>query len=138
MSDHAILRFEKGHMQIDKLRVTCRKDGTVFDAEIVTHAPIDVWIASIRAVRCSTCGAAADDLVMGGSYNDAPPATAPVADRASWWKARGYVGFSSETIWRIMLDTKPLTNANVPQDPADFRRCRAIARADSRMEGTAR
>ncbi len=110
-------------MQIQLQRVTCLDCRRVSDVELVTDAPLDVAIASMKAARCRYCGSS--KLGLGGSYDDAPPATAPVIDRAAWWKARGEVGTSSEAIYSAFVNWRP-NHFDVPHDPDDFRRCKQL------------
>lgn len=109
-------------MTISKLRVTCGDCATVFDAELVVDCPIDVAIASMKAVRCA-CGSS--NCGMGGSYTDAPPISAPILDRVRWWQDRGEHGTSSETIYAAFCGGQP-RNTDVPHDPDDFRRCKLL------------
>jgi len=112
-------------MTISKLRCTC-ECSEVFDAEIVTDAPIEVAAASMKAVRCPKCGS--DKCGMGGAYNDAPALTASIRDRLDWWLERGELGVSSETIYRAFTGDRVVSvrAADVPHDPDDYRRCRAL------------
>ena len=111
-------------MTISKFRVTC-KCGHVFDAEVVTDAPISVAVASMKAVHCPKCGSG--DVGLGGSYDDAPPLTTSIQDRATWWKERGEVGVSSETIWCAFTQSSdPRFGACYPYDPDDYRRCKLL------------
>ena len=115
---------ERGVMTISKFRVTC-KCGHVFDAEVVTDAPISVAVASMKAVHCPKCGSG--DVGLGGSYDDAPPLTTSIQDRATWWKERGEVGVSSETIWCAFTQSSdPRFGACYPYDPDDYRRCKLL------------
>lgn len=109
-------------MTISKLRVTC-KCQHVFDADVVTDAPISVAVASMQAVRCPECGSS--ECGLGGSYGDAPPLTASVTERAAWWRERGEVGTSSETIYSAFTGSR-VKRSDVPHDPDDFRRCRLL------------
>lgn len=111
-------------MTITKQRVTC-KCGHVFEAEMVTDAPIDVWIASAKAIRCPKCSS--DEVGLGGAYDDAPPLTASVQERAGWWRDRGEVGSSSLTIWGAITGGHiPRGEVCWPLDPDDFRRCHLL------------
>ena len=110
-------------MDIQKLRCTCSACHQVFDAEIVVEAHIDVVIASLRVIRCPVCGS--QKVGLGGNYADAPPSTAPLAERAGWWIARGEHGVSSETIYAVFAVARP-RRSDVPHDPDDFRRCRRL------------
>lgn len=112
-------------MTISKIRVTCQKCEHVFDAEVVTDCPVSVGVASMQAIRCPECGS--DKVGLGGNYNDAPPLTAPLLDRARWWKQRGERGTSSNTIFNAFgADELPLGRHDIPHDPADFRRCKRL------------
>ena len=110
-------------MTISKLRVTCQKCGHVFDADVVTDAPITVAIASMKAVRCAKCGS--DKCGLGGGYDDAPPLSASIEERAGWWKERGETGVSSKTIWAAFCGASA-QDEDVPHDPDDFSRCRKL------------
>jgi hypothetical protein len=57
--------------------------------------------------------------------NDPPPLTAPVLERAAWWKERGDVGISGLTIWHVFAGGEP-PSADHPYDVADFRRCHQL------------
>jgi hypothetical protein len=98
----------------------------VFEAETVAESPIEVWIASVNAVHCPKCGAGACRLGFGGAFGDAPPLTKSIEIRAAWWKRRGDVGVSSETIWATLLVGHRIQNPDIPHDPDDFSRCRAL------------
>lgn len=110
-------------MTIQKLRCTCQDCKHVFDAEIVVDCPVDVAIASMKAVRCPECYSS--KCGMGGNYKDAPPLTAPLVDRVAWWKDRGEHGVSSETIYSAFCGGSP-RSVDVPHDPDDFRRCKLL------------
>lgn len=109
-------------MTISKLRVTCGDCATVFDAELVVDCPIDVAVASMKAVRC-VCGSS--NCGMGGNYADAPPISAPILDRIRWWLDRGERGTSSDTIHSAFCGGW-LRHADAPHDPDDFRRCKLL------------
>jgi hypothetical protein len=111
-------------MNIVKERVTC-KCGHVFEAEMVMNAPVAVSIASIKAVRCPKCGS--QKIGLGGAYDDAPPLTAPLIERAAWWRERGETGTSSLTIWHAFTGGhNPHREFYWPLDPDDFRRCKLL------------
>lgn len=113
-------------MTISTMRVTCQDCGEVADVEVVISAPLSVATASMEAARCPKCGGA--KLGLGGSYNDAPPLTTPISVRAAWWKKRGEVGISSETIWSVLTEAEydQDDDYSVPLDPDDFRRCKQL------------
>ena len=111
-------------MTISKLRCTCKSCAGVFDAEIVTDAPVEVAVASMKAVRCPKCGS--DKCGMGGAYNDAPALTASIKDRLDWWLERGERGVSSDTIYSAFTSSAPRHGADIPYDPDDYSRCRAL------------
>lgn len=114
--------FKGGGVRIDKLRCSCQRCSTVFDAQIVVDAPIAVAAASMQAVRCPNCSSTKCGL--GGSYDDAPPTTAPLVDRVLWWQHRGEHGVSSATIFRAMTGIVVYGGSDgIPYDPDDFRRC---------------
>lgn len=111
-------------MVISKERFTC-KCKHVFDAQVVTHAPFDVTIASMKAVRCPKCGNS--KVFMGGAHSDAPPADSSELTRAAWWRDRGDIGTSSLTIWVAFGGgSSPHGRFDWPHDPDDFRRCKAL------------
>lgn len=123
----AALSKESNAMTITEQRVTC-KCGHVFEAELVTHAPLAVSIASMNAVRCPKCGAGAKDIGLGGGYGDAPPPSASIQDRADWWLRRGETGISSKTIWCAFTggaEHGPF-GCSWPHDPDDYRRCKLL------------
>lgn len=108
-------------MKISTLRVTCKKCGLVFDAEVVVEAPVAVAVASMEAITCP-CGYR--DIGIGGNYVDAPAVTAPIEQRVMWWKNRGERGTSSNTIFNAFGgDILPGGRHDIPYDPGDFRRC---------------
>ncbi len=111
-------------MTIDKMRVTCRECEHVFDAEYVTNCVVSIAVASMEAIRCEKCGA---ECGMGGNYKDAPPVTARIEDRVSWWKNRGEHGISSATIFYAMGGGWVYgSRDDIPYDPADYERCRRL------------
>jgi len=110
-------------MKITPIRVTCRDCRKVSDVEVVTEAPIEVAIASMRAARCPACRSA--NLGLGGSYDDPPPVTAPLTDRAAWWLQRGDTGTSSLTIFQVLRNGTP-SHPDIPYDPEDFQRCKQL------------
>jgi hypothetical protein len=124
-------------MRIEKRRFTCAC-GHVFDAEIVSHAPLDVCVASMKAIRCPSCGNGSHKIEFGGGYSDHPPLTAPLWMRASWWMARGDVGLSSMMICSAMTagtgvalpagfgELQATVREYVPCDPRDFERCKKL------------
>lgn len=109
-------------MTITQQRVTC-KCGHVFEADLVTDAPLAITIASMKAIHCPKCGSS--ECCIGGGYDDAPPLTAPIAERAAWWRERGEVGTSSESIWSAFAGSG-IRHPCYPLDPDDFRRCRLL------------
>lgn len=112
-------------MTVTQQRMTC-KCGHVFEAEVV-DAPIAVTLASMKAVRCPRCGAGSNEIGIGGGYDDAPPLTASVMDRAAWWRKRGEIGTSSLTIWCFFTEGRnPHRDFNWPLDPDDYRRCKLL------------
>jgi hypothetical protein len=111
-------------MTISKERYTC-KCGEVFEAEVVTNAPVDVTLASMRTVRCPKCGRGPKEIFMGGAFKDAPPVTEPIEVRAEWWLLRGEVGVSSRTIFSAMTGGTARVY-DFPHDPDDFRRCKLL------------
>ena len=114
-------------MRIESQRVTCKKCKTVSDIEIVVDCPVAVYIASSQAAQCPQCGAGSESLGMGGAYDDAPPLTAKIEDRAAWWIMRGEVGASSETIYSVLAGARPPKHgAGTPLDPDDYRRCKLL------------
>jgi hypothetical protein len=110
-------------MQIKNQRVTCAACGKVGEVEIVVDAPLSVAIASMKAARCQHCGS--PKVCLGGAYDDSPPLTASIIDRAAWWRERGEVGTSSETIWSAFTGSRP-GHTDIPYDPDDFRRCKLL------------
>ena len=106
--------------------MTCHKCSHVFEAEIVVNAPIDVAVASMRAVSCPECGAR--EVGLGGAYSDTPHITAPIEHRVNWWQTRGERGISSDTIAAVMRGTHYTGSfgPDVPHDPGDFRRCKLL------------
>ena len=110
-------------MRIELQRFTCQKCGNVFESEIVLDAPIDVAIASMRAVSCPACGAS--KVGLGGEHKDKPPVSASLESRIAWWRERGAVGTSSETIMAAMTGLGCRTY-DYPYDPDDYRRCRLL------------
>ena len=110
-------------MTITQQRITCQDCRHVFDSELVTNAPIAVCIASMEAVFCPKCGS--HKCGLGGAYDDAPPLTAPIAERAQWWWNRGDRGVSSETIFTAFAGGHA-RNLDVPHDPDDFQRCKQL------------
>lgn len=110
-------------MTISQIRVTCADCKHVFDADVVTNAPISVAIASMEAVRCPSCHS--DNCGLGGNYDDAPPVTMPIEHRIQWWKQRGEHGTSSNTIYSAFMGGQP-RDVNWPLDPDDFRRCKQL------------
>lgn len=114
-------------MRISRTRVTCEQCRTVQDVELVLDAPLEVSVASMKAARCSNCGSS--KLGLGGSYGDAPPLSAPIEQRADWWKARGDTGISSQTIYAVMAGGSfPPWGPDIPHDPSDFKRCYDLLR----------
>jgi hypothetical protein len=103
--------------------MTCQKCKNVFDAELVVNAPIEVAIASMKAVSCPQCGAR--EVGMGGEHKGVPPLNAPLEVRVDWWWERGERGTSSETIFCAMTG-RGLRRASYPLDPDDYRRCRRL------------
>ena len=112
-------------MKIQIQRLTCMVCEHVFESETVVDAPVEVWIASVRAVHCPQCGAGSEKLGLGGAFGDTPPLTESIEIRAAWWKRRGDVGVSSETIWAT-LGGGHMRNPDIPHDPDDFNRCRVL------------
>jgi hypothetical protein len=110
-------------MTITTIRLTCGDCKHVFDGETVVDCPVDLAMASMRAIRCPKCGSS--KCRMGGNHHDAPPVTAPLRERMSWWKERGEHGISSETIYSAFAGGQP-RYMNVPVDPDDFRRCKLL------------
>ena len=109
-------------MTISRERVTCTC-GHVFDAEMVINAPIEVAIASMKAVRCEKCGSG--EISFGGALPGADVAGGSVVERAERWHRLGEVGVSSETIWAaFMSGTVKNGYPDIPHDPDDFRRCK--------------
>jgi len=108
-------------MTITKQRVACRC-GHVFDADMVS-GPIAVAVASMQAVRCPECGG--NEVGLGGAYGDAPPLTAPMEQRARWWRERGETGLSSLTIWAALAGSIT-KDPSYPYDPDDYRRCKLL------------
>ena len=43
-------------MRIQNEEFTCGKCGEQFIGETVMDAPVDLWIASVRKIRCPVCG----------------------------------------------------------------------------------
>lgn len=112
-------------MTIAQQRCTCGGCSHVFDAEVVVNAPIDVTIASMQAIRCPSCGS--DNCGIGGAHKDAPSASAPVEERACWWKQRGDHGTSSLTVYCAFSGGySPHGRFDIPYDPDDYSRCRKL------------
>lgn len=112
-------------MTVQTIRVHCmvKKCGQVFDAEIAVECPVEVAVASMKAVRCPKCGSR--KVGMGGDYNDAP-VCGSLEDRKQWWKTRGEVGISSQAIFYAMCGEFPPQHPDFPIDPDDFGRCRKL------------
>lgn len=113
-------------MKLQPLRCTCLKCAVVFDAEIVTNAPVSVALASMKAVRCPGCGS--KKIGLGGAHTDTPPpAASSIEQRYTWWEERGDVGVSSQTIASAFLGVRlKAFDADRPYDPEDYCRCRAL------------
>lgn len=112
-------------MQITSARMTCKKCTHVFDAEVVTSAPIEVWQASVRAIRCPQCGGA--EMLFCGEKNGASGiVTLSISVRAEWWRDNGSVGISSKTIWSVLHGRAVRHSVDVPHDPDDFGRCHRL------------
>lgn len=62
---------------------------------------------------------------LGGSYNNQPPLTTPVHERAAWWIERGETGVSSKTIYYVLTgsNTTGSFGPDIPYDPDDLSRC---------------
>ncbi len=103
--------------------MTCQRCEHVFDAEMVMEAPITVVIASLESVSCPACGAR--DVGLGGEHKDKPDGSVSILQRASWWRGRGAVGTSSETIYCAMTGDRA-GRYDYPYDPADYHRCRKL------------
>ena len=112
-------------MTISTIRLTCQC-GHVFDAEIVTEAPISVAVASMKAVRCPKCGNS--ELSLGGERNSEskPSLSTPVGVRSDWWIDNGETGTSSLTIYSAFCEGREPHHSDVPHDPDDYRRCRLL------------
>jgi hypothetical protein len=108
-------------MTISSMRVTCAECNHVFDAEVVTHAPIEVSIASMKSVRCPRCGSS--NCGLGGEKAGAPSLDKPVMVRALWWAENGDVGISSLAIYNFCMGLPDRQDVDYPHDPADFQRC---------------
>jgi hypothetical protein len=94
---------------------------------VVSNAPISVATASWEAVRCPSCGSGPEAIGFGGGYKDAPPLTASIMERASWWRNRGEIGTSSLTIWCAFIGKlSPHGRFDYPHDPDDFHRCKQL------------
>ena len=114
-------------MLITQRRMTCTACRHVFEAELVENAPVAIFLASLKSVRCPNCGVGYKKIGFGGAYSDSPPLTAPIKERANWWRNRGDVGDSSLTIWSAF--TGPCIdhrNLGYPLDPQDFLRCKLL------------
>ena len=114
-------------MKIQQQRMTCQKCSHVFDGELIVDAPMEVAIAALKAVRCSSCRAS--NVGFGGT-DGTPPDTASTSleARATWWRTHGDTGISSLTIYSAFTGSALNRgwNFDVPQDPCDFRRCREL------------
>lgn len=112
---------------ISKQRMSC-KCGEVFDAEVVMPAPINVYLASAEAIHCPACGLGWKHLFLGGAHKDAPPLTASIDERATWWINRGETGNSSLAIWSALrgIGTFEVEGDDWPNDPDDFKRCKQL------------
>lgn len=112
-------------MNIQSQRCTCQRCKEVFDAEVVMNAPIAVYLASLEAVKCPSCGAGHGEVGFGGEKSGVPGLEVPISERAAWWWDHGERGVSSETIFCACAG-RGLHRADYPYDPADYRRCHRL------------
>jgi hypothetical protein len=104
--------------------ITCKHEWL---AETVFDAPVSVFTASLLALSCPKCGAAAKNIAFGrGDVPDPTPVRNGMTDlerRAAWLQMHDN-GLSSECIADRMCDL-PLTGA-YPHDGDDFGRCERL------------
>ena len=110
-------------MMVQVERFTCLACQHVFESEIVTHAPLKVALAALKAVRCPKCRSS--KVGIGGALPGAQEAGGSITERAErWWKL-GERGVSSQTIYHVFTGGY-VSRKDVPYDPDDFRRCRLL------------
>lgn len=114
-------------MRIEPTPVHCIACKHEWLAETVTEAPVEIWAASVKAIRCPTCGATAKNVAFGrGDVPDPQPVQGGMTDsdkRAAWLKMHDY-GLSSECIADKMCGMAP--TGNYPHDGIDFGRCERL------------
>lgn len=114
-------------MRIQEDVVHCTACRHEWMAQMVTDAPVEVFTASIHALRCPGCGAGARQIAFGrGDVPDPQPVQADMTDgerRAAWLKLHDN-GLSSECIADVMCGI-PGTGA-YPHDGDDFGRCERL------------
>lgn len=101
-----------------------------FQAQIIEHAPFDVAVAAMRAIRCPKCGGGPDKICFGmrprsisadRQVRKEPP-DAPLKDRVADWRDNGDIGISSEVMMRHLRGVRLLDKSH-PLDLSDFRSC---------------
>lgn len=111
--------------EIQKSQMRCGKCNHLFSGDIIVNCPIDVYLASLKAQRCPSCGAGYKKLLMGQSRSLAEDTAFDIgvslSERIARWPQNGEIGQSSQAIHAFMTGTRSLKH--FPRDAADFRRC---------------
>ena len=114
-------------MRVEHTPVHCLACKHEWLAETVIEAPVEVWAASVKAIRCPACGATSNKVAFGrGDVPDPQPVPSGMTDsnkRAAWLKMHDN-GLSSECIADKMCGMEP--TGNYPRDGADFGRCERL------------
>lgn len=118
-----------GHsrMRIERQPFHCGACKHEWIGEMLLNVSIEVWNASMRAMRCPHCGEGPDQIWFGrGFVPDPQPAAAGMTDRErrSAWVSLHDSGASSKCIADVMCGASP--GGSYPLDGADFGRCERL------------
>ena len=114
-------------MKIQETPVHCTACKHEWLAETIIEAPIGLWWASIKALRCPVCGVGPKKIAFGrGDVPDPQPIQDGMTDpekRAAWLKMHDS-GLSSKCIAEKMCGLVP--TGDYPLDGDDFGRCERL------------
>lgn len=113
---------------LQTVQMRCAECNFLFDGEMVSDAPFNVVVASMKAMHCPNCSAGYKKLLMGQGRTIEEDRRFEIGtslqERTKLWLENGEKGLSASCIHAFM--TGRARTSDYPRDAGDFRRCELL------------